>query len=377
MRNVASAIAVACVALAFAGGAAAAGKPVFVSAPGGPNCGGGSAYPTINDALAHVAPGGTVHVCPGTYHEDVVVGTASVTLQGANATIAPDANDASPLTELGLGNNGFTVMAPNVTLRGFTVQGATGDGVLVLGDHALVQNITALDNGINGINLEGSSWSTVRDNVLSGNASGLELVNDPAGVPADVLASLGVTGSSQTASHDLIEGNQVVENPLACGILLVDHVGAGGDLGIHDNVIRGNTVTNNAMAGFGAGILLASPVPGGAVYDNLIAGNTVSGNGLSGITLHSHIPGQDFSGNAIVGNAIGTNNLRGFEEPDDTQTTGIFLGSQDPLSITISGNTISDDTYGIFTAGPVTLLGGGNSFDNVTTPIGTKPTFTS
>ena len=381
MRRSAVALAAIVVACLASGTALASGPKadkVFVSGTGGSNCGGGRAYATINDALANVGSGGTVHVCPGTYNEDVVV-TKSVTLQGANAAVQPGESDSSPLSEELGGNNAFTVLAANVTIRGFTVTGATADGIFVLGDHALIENVRATGNAGVAINLDGSSWSTVRDNTVTGNgAGGIELVNDPlaAGLPPEVLAAFG--SSTGTATHDLVENNQVVENPFACGILLVDHAGVSDALGIHDNTVRGNVVANNALQGFGAGILLASPVPGGAVFDNLIGGNTIYGNGLAGVTVHSHLPAQNMNGNVVTGNAIGTNNLRGGDqEPDDPQTTGVFIGSQGPLSITVSGNTISDNYYGIFEAGPALTVTGAttNTYSNVLVPIGTSATF--
>ena len=38
------------------------------------------------------------------------------------------------------------------------------------------------------------------------------------------------------------------------------------------------------------------------------------------------------------------------EEPSDLQTTGVFIGSEDHLEITVEGNVIHDDYYGVFTA---------------------------
>ncbi len=337
-------------------------------------CGGSRAYTSINDAVQAVAPGGVVHVCPGTYAEDVTV-DKPVTLRGSHAVVAPDESDSSPISALVGGNNAFTVLAPWVTISGFTVHGATGDGIILLGDHGRIEHNRSTDNGINGINVDGSSWSVVKANTLSRNASGLELANDPA------AAGIQLPGVSGTAAHDDIVDNAVVENPLACGILLVDHAGSAQGanlaLGIHDNRIENNKVVNNAMAGFGAGILLATPAPGGAVYDNLIRHNTISGNGLSGVTVHSHLPSQDLNGNVVVGNRIGTSNLRGFQEPDDPQTTGVFVGSQSPLSITVRHNVIRSNTIGIFAAGGHVTVDGAsaNTFVDVTTPFATSPTF--
>ena len=57
------------------------------------------------------------------------------------------------------------------------------------------------------------------------------------------------------------------------------------------------------------------------------------------------------------------------------QTTGIYLGSLAPQTITVGGNQIHNDYYGIFLSGPVTVTGKQNSFHKVTQKLGTFPTF--
>jgi hypothetical protein len=80
--------------------------------------------------------------------------------------------------------------------------------------------------------------------------------------------------------------------------------------------------------------------------------------------LHAHAPNLNFSGNLVAFNQIGTNNVR--TDFADLKTTGIYLGDVSRLKITIVGNRISDDYYGIFTAGPVTVIGRThNQFHNV------------
>lgn len=334
---------------AAAGGVSVLSATVAEAAPSSVTVGCGGDYTTITDGVAAVADGGTVSVCAGTYGEDVVI-TKPVTIRGPqSAVVDPGGADNSPLYEF-LGNNAFTVLSPNVTIDGFTVENATGDGVFLAGDHALVENSVARDNGNDGINVDGSSYSTVKNNTVTGNNGGIELANDP---DAAGITLPGVTG---TASYDTVSGNFVDGNPDACGIFLVDHAGQGPEHGIHDNVIKSNTVTHNALAGYGAGILLAAgPESGlGAVYNNTVVMNTISNNGIAGVSVHNHIPGQYFGGNTITNNDIGTNNVR-FADAPDHATTGIFVGSNDPLSITISHNTIHDDHFGIYTAGPVTV----------------------
>src|SRR5579875_64814 len=321
------------------------------SVPGTSGCS-DAGFSTISAAVAAASPGGTIVVCPGTYEEDVTV-EKSLTLEGIDATVAPGASASSPLTPLTGGNNGFTILSPYVTVKGFKVVGAASDGIMVVGDNAMIEDNMVVDNGRanpdspgNGINLDGSSYSTVVGNTVSGSGNGgIQLANDPDALGLGMLcAALGVPcdGITGTATHDRVLDNNVNNNPFACGILLVDHAGTDGSVanqanGVYDNVVRGNLVQNNAMQGYGAGILLASSVPGGAVYDNLIQGNRVSGNGLAGLTLHAHIGGanQDLNGNVIVGNDFGTNNLKGLE-PSDLQTTGVFIGSQDHLDITVA-----------------------------------------
>jgi hypothetical protein len=70
---------------------------------------------------------------------------------------------------------------------------------------------------------------------------------------------------------------------------------------------------------------------------------------------------------------FGENNLR--TDENDLQTTGIYLGSLTPQTITVKGNRIHDDYYGIFMSGPVTMVAKHNSFLRVTSKVGTSATF--
>jgi hypothetical protein len=144
---------------------------------------------------------------------------------------------------------------------------------------------------------------------------------------------------------------------------------------VFKNLILHNVVDGNGLVGEGAGVVLASPVPGGAVYDNTVAYNEASGNGLAGVTIHSHLPGQNLNGNVIKANTLGTNNLDGDDpgigaplDMTDSQTTGILVASAGPLSVSIQGNIIHDDHFGVWTDGPVSWTGHQKD-TNVTVPV--------
>jgi len=356
-------------------------------------------YATIGSAVAAASAGNTIVVCPGVYGEDVVVPAGKpLTIEGIGGPIVNAAGK----------DNGFQVLASWTTIEGFTVGYATGEGILVgalPGQGGTVTNVTVKDNRViandrgnptgqgltdfpyaecngtvqipgdcgEGIHLLSADNSVVEGNFITGNSGGI-LLTDENG-PTD---------------GNLIAANDSVSNAYDCGITLAGHVGtntgqpvAPSVAGVYNNTVRGNWSDDNGVLGQGGGILMATGAPGGAVYDNLVEGNFVSGDGLSGVTVHSHAPGQDLNGNAIRDNVIGTNNLDGdfdFSAPPtnaaDPLTTGVLVATSfNPVSITIVGNHISYDHFGIWMTPNVTAVTSPppNTFVGVTVPIFTAP----
>jgi len=211
-----------------------------VSITSSPFCG-PSTYNSISAAVAAVASGGTVVVCPGTYSEDVVV-RQPVTIIGFDATVDPGSATNSPLYSIA-GSNAFTVVGEHVTIEGFTVEGASGDGIFSDGDYSTFRNIVAEDNALTGIDLNASSWSTVANNTATDNqGGGFYLKND-----------VGSFISGDTASHDTVVGNVAKNNAGGSGIILADHLGAPGSgvntaQGIFANTIIGNVIEDNGNA---------------------------------------------------------------------------------------------------------------------------------
>jgi len=367
-----------------------------------------AAFSTIGAAVTAASPGDTIIVCPGTYAEAVSI-AKSLTLEGENATV-----DATGQ------NVGIQVTASNSTIEGFTVENATGEGILVgtvlppvatASAVISVSNVTIVhdvvkDNDLGGaqasptypecmaaggipgdcgegIHLDGAFDSTVAHNYVTGNSGGV-LLSDEAG-----------------PTHDnVIEGNLVIDNLFDCGITFGAHNPNAYDIatgqtnptvaGLYNNKVLGNVLIGNGSKGEGAGVLLAASGPGTATYDNLVSGNKLAGNELSGVTVHSHSPAtvvngnnvasDDINGNVVVHNAIYTNNTGSGDFPNgptaagDTATTGILVYSAfSPVAITIGGNRIIADTTGVWLTNNVTVTGlASNKFIGVGTNVVTS-----
>jgi hypothetical protein len=353
------------------------GKPhhgaqsVYVSPTGsasnsGTSCG-QAKYSSIQAAIEAAPLKGTVVVCKGTYHEMVTVDRRVILVGKRGATVDATGNAY-----------GVGVSASYSSVIGLTVKNASpldpengqfADGIATIGlgpngpvaaDHVrIIRNVVTGNLG-NGIDLNSTSHSVAIGNKANGNGVGVN-VGDDLGKPS---------------SHNRVAFNVTNKNFGGCGIALADHTGAG----VTDNVVDHNIGNDNGLstptapdASAGSGVILASPIPNGIVKDNLITHNKFSGNGHGGVVVHAHAPGANFSGNVISFNLIGTNNVR--TDENDLQTTGIYLGSLSPQTITVKGNQIRNDYYGIFVSGPVTLVAKNNHFHHVTTPVGTFPTF--
>jgi parallel beta-helix repeat protein len=333
-------------------------------------------YRSVTTAIDRARAGDRVHVCAGTYAEHVAVDKA-VTVEGeANAVI-----DASGQ------NVGIEVTASGATVTGITVRNATGQGIFVHEAKKVSITKNTIDHndlGVGtstylyctsanfvadcgeGLHLSGVSSSTITGNTITNNSGGI-LVSD----------ELGPT------HHNTISGNTVTDNTKNCGITIVGHNAnaytADGKLapkqaGVYKNTVSGNTVTNNGTTGTGAGILLANPRAGMAVYKNTVSSNTITNNGLAGVQLNENTTGQYLADNVISDNTIGTNNLLHSATAGNGSTVGIstFVASgAGTLTVTVTGNAISDNTYGISTGAGTTLTQSGNTFTNVTTPVAT------
>jgi len=272
-----------------------AGHATLFASPDGSDsnpCTASGSCRTISHTVSVANPGDTIRVQRGTYHEDVTIAT--------NLDLRGDGNPVIDATGL---TNGVLIQgaaAAGTSVRGFTVQHATFEGILVKQTHdALVRDnvVTQNDQGTSlpanqqtgecaavglipgdcgeGLHLWSVTNSQVLHNTVVNNAGGILL-----------------TDENGPTSGNMIDHNTADNNLEDCGITIAGH-NAGAFAhgtpqpnvgGVYSNSISHNEVNGNGIKGEGAGILLAGGPPGTAVYNNRIVDNVAQGNGLAGVT---------------------------------------------------------------------------------------------
>ena len=392
---------------------------LFVSPLGSPSNSGKSCdtaqFTTIQSAVLAAPKWATVVVCKGTYAEDVVV-SSPLNLEGRHATIKGTPTTTFVCDQLGpMGPGvapclaGLTIRSSHVSVEGFTVTSAIGEGILATGTLAghSISHVSIKDNWVVGNNLGGippSPSSPYPQCAANGQipgdcGEGIHLM----GVAHAVVAGNHVSGNEGgilltdefgPTHANLIQDNTVTGNPFDCGVTVPGHnpfaLDASGKpqpsvAGVYNNTIRDNRITNNGLLGEGAGVLFANAGPGTASYNNLVEDNYIAGNQLSGVTMHAHtLPAgmfEDLNGNRITDNVIGRNNVGSPAVPGDPLdgppaqdflATGILVFSGTvPVHVMIWNNRIFDDHYGIWLGvnGNVTVSRHGNSFRDVITHV--------
>jgi hypothetical protein len=282
---------------------------VYVSTSGSDATGDGSMenpVQTISYGVTLVDEGGTVHVGSGVFEEQVTV-EKSLKLEGEGGA-STYVKAPSALSDTGFGKNVVTVnTAGNVEITNLKVTGPGSSGCASI-DYGIFVGGGATAS------LHDLSVSEIRDNPFSGCQNGGAIR-----VGSEYLSTIGTA----TISGNLISGYQ--KNGI-----VVDGAGSRA-------VISGNTVT-----GAGATTVLAQngiQISRGAT--GTISGNTVSGNEwdcgcadpmdtwqAGGILLYSTGAGVVVSGNTITENDYGI----------DTSLVG-------EGTTTITGNTISDNRF--------------------------------
>jgi hypothetical protein len=251
----------------------------------------GMSYPTIQAAVTAANSGDTLLADPGMYAEHVTV-NKSLTIEGAQHGV--DARTRSGAAESVVDGGGFTpflVTASDVTIDGFTIQGATNNNNVFPDLYGIELN-------------QGTAGAHIVNNIIQNNTAGLALANSS-------------TTDQAVIQHNLIQNN------------------------------------NQGGASSGDGIYTDQFVAGGTVSDVLIDSNTFTGNSDAGLDFSSTdatkaatsitISNNDFNANArgmlafnLTSSSITSNT---FENSTSNATADIRL-FEGVNNLTITGNLL-------------------------------------
>lgn len=306
---------------------------------------------TIGAAVARVAPGQSVLVRPGTYHEEVeppVSGTAG-------QPIVITADPGGPVRVTGRRHGFRLVSKSHVSIEGFVVEGTAGSGVTIMAsDNVTVSGLTldGLGEEDPALVADGIAVSASRDVVLTGNdisrsnRSGifLDATTSAARVERNLIVSSGagvtkagvgidVRGDKNLILHNVgrenddsgIQFHEGASDNVAAGNLVV----ANGDHGIDvANSPRQHIVGNTVVANRSSGI----NVEGAASAATIIANNIATDNGTGGAPDAANIrvtaaavPGASADHDLVRRRPPGNFYVwssRGFRDLEDVRTTG-------------------------------------------------------
>jgi parallel beta-helix repeat protein len=321
-------------------------------------------YPTISAAVGAATAGAIIKVCPGTYPEQVVIGT-SLTLEGitsGNASRAvitvPGSGFATTITEVTHGDTvtpQVLVTVPGVNISNITVDG-TGASISTKwfagifyesGSSGIIKGVTtrnqtaAMGAGIWAENGTSTSESVTIENssVHDANELGIYVASNqtPPTLTATVLRNHVVTSSFVSI------GNYNANASITSNVVTVTGGGAYGIAMVNNSVgsITSNTVSN---AYYGILVYVGSPTSqSSSIKSNLVLNSIYYGvwiEGANNATVES---------NTIVQGPVGIE----------------FQCSAGLGSNTVKNNTISDVTIGLDSV-PSSVVSP-NIYDNVDT----------
>ena len=263
-------------------------------------------YATIQQAVDNATAGDTIIVRDGTYYENVdIYKRLTIRSENGSANCVVHAANSNDYV--------FNVSANNVTIKGFTVTGATGFGkagiYLYKSNNCRIENVNA-SNNYDGIELSSSSNNTIANNTV--------LDNWWDGI------LLKYSGNNILANNIVLDNYHGIHLKYSGNSTIANNTASNGYDGIRLYYSDNNTIANNTASNNWDGIYLEYS------SSNIIANNNISSNNDDGIELR-------YSSN----NTIANNNISSNYYGD-----GIHLEYSSSNNI-MANNTVSDSKYGI------------------------------
>ena len=241
---------------------------------------------SIQAAVDKAAPGDTILVAPGTYHESVTIKVPGVTLKGQGSGDARPVLDGQNRFE-----NGVLATAGQFTIENLVVRNYLKNGVIVRGaDGATFRDLLTENTGEYGVFPVESANVLVERNVTSGvSDTGIYVGQSRDIVIRDSEAFGNTSGIEiENSVNAVVENNYVHDN--SGGILvflLPEHVSKEN----HHNMIRNNRIENNNKPNTAPKEMIVSTVPVGtgvfimAADDNEVSGNQITNNQSFGVAI--------------------------------------------------------------------------------------------
>ncbi len=350
-------------------------------------------YTTIQSAVTAASADDTIYVCAGTYDEDVVISTDSLSLLGAEYGTDPSTR-TGPETIVDDANGPFQIEADSTIINGFTIEGATNDPTTDVSAYGVGIWTNPSYSGTNG-------GEEILYNIIQDNIAGIEFDNNgtlQAEVEDNLIQDNNETGpgSGNGIQTSFMLSNALIENNTFSGDSndsILDDSGSGSDTSI---TISGNTLDSGADEG-----IALLDVSDSTISDNVSTGTSASATidlfggdsdiDVTGNVLADGVTGVDIENpyatdsvaensdltvteNCIVGNSTAglEEDTGGYSSPPEVDAELNWWGSSTGPTIASNvggtGDAIIDDD-GVITYSPFLTTTTGGSCPAVSTPV--------
>lgn len=317
---------------------------------------------SIMAAVKLAAPGDTIQVMPGTYHETVYIDKDSIHILG----VIQEGRRAT-MDGQGKLNDAILYSGNNIVVENLTITKYKGNAIMgQAGNNFEIRNNIIVDTGVYGIFPQLGKNGIVEHNIISGieDAAIYVGMSDNIHVAHNQVFDSVAGIEIENSRHAVVENNYVHNN--TGGILAFITPG----LPIKttfDVIIRNNFIVNNNTANFGAPGSTVAGIPAGtgilimAADEVIVEDNIISGNKTAGIIItdHQNAPNTTIDPDAdpapdkvmILNNLMVNNGYDTIDEAKALMLTEFKQGNPDIVRVGVSRDSCIINRHQYVTVG--------------------------